>query len=210
MKCPHCGCHANFSHRWSNRQSDDSWDFRPGTGCYTCDHCDLPLAVVYSGALDGTIKEYWPKRAWGKKFPDVPGPLASAANEAHVCLSAGSPRGSVALARSVLEAVAKQKGIIKGTLKSKIDAPHAAGHISEAMSEAAHEIRFAGNEAAHGDLVAEQLKIEDADVIVALMDAVLERVYQEPAQVARIREKRERRNQEDVDTGFSGEPPELR
>jgi len=116
----------------------------------------------------------------------------------------------VALARSVLEAVAKQKGIIKGTLKSKIDAPHAAGHISEAMSEAAHEIRFAGNEAAHGDLVAEQLKIEDADEIVALMDAVLERVYQEPAQVARIREKRERRNQEDVDTGFSGEPPELR
>jgi len=137
----------------------------------------------------------------------VPGVLVSAANEAHVCLSAGSPRGSVALARSVLEAVAKQKGIIKGTLKSKIGALHAAGHISEAMSEAAHEIRFAGNEAAHGDLVAEQLKIEDADEIVALMDAVLERVYQEPGQVARIREKRERRNEEDADAGFSDGPP---
>lgn len=49
------------------------------------------------------------------------------------------------------------------------------------------------------DLVAEQLKIEDADEIVALMDAVLERVYQEPAQVARIREKRERRNEEDAE-----------
>lgn len=197
MKCPHCGYHANFSHRRSKPQSDDRCDFRPGTGCYTCDHCDLPLAVVYNGTLDGTIKEYWPKRAWGKEFPDVPGVLASAANEAHVCLSAGSPRGSVALARSVLEAVAK----------SKIGALHAAGHISEAMSEAAHEIRFAGNEAAHGDLVAEQLKIEDADEIVALMDAVLERVYQEPAQVARIREKRERRNEEDADAGFSDGPP---
>ena len=49
------------------------------------------------------------------------------------------------------------------------------------------------------DLVAEQLKIEDADEIVALMDAVLERVYQEPAQVARIRDKRERRNEEDAE-----------
>jgi hypothetical protein len=36
---------------------------------------------------------------------------------------------------------------------------------------------------------------------------VLERVYQEPAQVARIMEKRERRNQEDADTGFSDERP---
>jgi hypothetical protein len=61
------------------------------------------------------------------------------------------------------------------------------------MKEAAHEIRFAGNEVAHGDLVAEPLGKEDAEEIVSLMDTILERVYQEPAQVARIRQQRENR-----------------
>ncbi len=37
--------------------------------------------------------------------------------------------------------------------------------------------------------------IEDAAEIVGLMDSILERVYQEPARVAKIRTKRERRQQ---------------
>jgi hypothetical protein len=43
------------------------------------------------------------------------------------------------------------------------------------MREAAHEIRFEGNEAAHGDLVEEQLRNEDGEEIVALMDTIVER-----------------------------------
>src|SRR5450755_2837227 len=148
MKCPHCGYHANFTHRWSRKAEGTSlWDYRPGLACYTCDHCDMPIAAVLPDDPGDALNTYWPRRASGKNFPDVPESLASAASEAHVCLSAGSSRGSVALARSVLEAVAKHKGITRGSLKSKINALHAAGHISEAMSEAAHEIRFAGNEA---------------------------------------------------------------
>jgi hypothetical protein len=53
------------------------------------------------------------------------------------------------------------------------------------MRDAAHEVRFAGYEAAHGDLVSEQITIEDAEEIVVLMDAIQERVYQDPAQLAR-------------------------
>jgi hypothetical protein len=49
------------------------------------------------------------------------------------------------------------------------------------MRDAAHEVRFAGYEAAHGDLVSEQITIEDAEEIVVLMDAIQERVYQDPA-----------------------------
>ena len=47
------------------------------------------------------------------------------------------------------------------------------------MREAAHEIRFAGNEAAHGDLV-ETISVEEAAEVVELVDAILERVYHEP------------------------------
>jgi hypothetical protein len=42
------------------------------------------------------------------------------------------------------------------------------------------------------------------------MDSMLERVYQEPAQVARIRAKRELRNkaeQTSAETGYTDEPP---
>jgi hypothetical protein len=43
------------------------------------------------------------------------------------------------------------------------------------LHDVATEIRFAGNEAAHGDLVAEPMRIEDATEIVGLMDLVLQR-----------------------------------
>ena len=159
------------------------------------------------------ILEYWPKNSAGKSYPDVPTPLAATASEAHVCLNAGSARGAVTLARAVVEAVAKDKDITKGKLVSKIEELYAAGHISEAMKEAAHEIRFAGNEAAHGDITAELLTTDDASEIVSLMDEILERVYQEPARVAQIRAKRERRMQKpDVDeaaTESPDEPPDV-
>lgn len=113
-------------------------------GCMTCDYCGLPVGAVLSEGLRQEIEKFFPRAVWGKEFPDVPRAMASAASEAHVCLSAGSPRGAVALARSVVESVAKDKGTLEKSVGRKIDELHAAGHISEAMREAAHEIRIAG------------------------------------------------------------------
>ena len=98
------------------------------------------------------------------------------------------------MARATVEAMAKDKGITQGGLESKIDHLAADGHISEAMKEAAHEIRFAGNEVAHSDILNEPISLEDATEVVELMDALLERVYQEPAKVARVRASREGRH----------------
>jgi hypothetical protein len=51
---------------------------------------------------------------------------------------------------------------------------------------------------AHGDLVDEPIGVDDAAEIVELMDSILEYVYQGPAEVARIRAKREgRRNRQE-------------
>jgi Domain of unknown function (DUF4145) len=142
--------------------------------------------------FENEIEEYWPTRT-RKDFPDVPVEIAAAASEAHICLGAGSPRGAVAIARAVVESVAKQKGIRKGTPQSKIDALHQKGLISTDMRDAAHEIRFAGNEAAHGDIVAEPMSIEEAGVIASFMDNILDQAYQGPARVARMRARREQR-----------------
>jgi hypothetical protein len=115
-----------------------------------------------------------------------------------LALGANAPRASVAMARSTIESTAKDQGVVKGNPESKIDQLAKDGHISEAMRLAAHEIRFAGNEAAHGDLVDEVISIDDAAEIIDLMDAVLERVYQEPARVARVRANREARSNRDL------------
>jgi hypothetical protein len=128
-----------------------------------------------------------------KTYPDVPEAIATAASEAHQALGALASRASVAMARATVESTAKDKGITGQNLETKINNLAAAGLISEAMREAAHEIRFAGNEAAHGDLVDEPIGVDEASEIVRLMDAILHRVYQEPAEVARVRSRREAR-----------------
>lgn len=208
LQCPHCLYYANFTMRYAREPEG----FGPEVGCLTCDQCDKPIAAIVDSF--GDLKEYWPQvKLKPKSFPDVPTHIAATATEACLCLGSGAPRGAVALARAVVEAVAKDKGIRKGNLESKIDAMHAAGHISEAMREAAHEVRFAGNEAAHGDLVSEPLTEENAEEIVALMSTILQRVYQEPARVARIREQREERKrkqeeeEKELAAQFSDEPP---
>ncbi|GAA1543378.1 hypothetical protein GCM10009788_52350 [Nocardioides humi] len=147
----------------------------------------------YVHQSSGEVNDWWPRHVGGKEFPDVPEHIASTADEAHQSLSIGAHRGAIALARAVVEATAKDHGITKGMLDKKIDEMAKQGVISDAMKDAAHEIRFAGNEVAHADLAEEPITKEDAEEVLALMDAILTRVYQEPAQVARVRQRREER-----------------
>jgi hypothetical protein len=170
--------------------------------CEVCDNCDKPVCGVY--LADGSLNDpplLWPVAVTYKSYPDVPETIGTAASEAHQALGALAPRASVAMARATVEATAKERGISKGNLESKIDQLAKDGHISEAMRLAAHEIRFAGNEAAHGDLVDEPITVDDAAEIAGLMDAILERVYQEPAKVARVRASREARRTGQVPDG---------
>ena len=192
LVCPHCGDRCHFNHQWPDVSFATDG---PVPSIFTCDGCGKPIAAMTEFSNDPEeywIEEYWPTEP-KKDFPDVPPQIAATASEAHICLGAGSPRGAVALARAVVESVAKDKGIHKGWLESKINDLRQKDLISSTMAEAAHEIRLAGNEAAHGDLVEEPLSIEDAKKIVALMDTILHRVYQEPADLVRIRERREDR-----------------
>jgi hypothetical protein len=198
LTCPHCGVYARFTRVWerTSNPENDPW-FDPAA-CLTCDACEKPIAAELNDI--GMITQFWPTSVKGRSFPDVPVPLADAASQAHLCLSAGSPMGAVVVARAVVEAVAKDHGITNGDLKKKIDRLHADGYITSTMRAAATEIRFAGNEAAHGDVAAvvteERPGIEDAAEIVGLMDSILERLYQEPTRIAKIRTKRELRQEQ--------------
>lgn len=193
--CPHCNARSHFTQAWSDK--NPSTPTVPGRNAHLtrflelCDNCGGP--VCGTRRVPSGITTVWPAVVHRRVYSDVPEAIAAAASEARQALGAEAPRAAVAMARAVVEATAKDKGITNGTVQTKINQLAADGHISEAMKEAAHEIRFAGNEAAHGDLVGEPISVEEASEVVELMDAILERVYQEPAKVARVRASREAR-----------------
>ncbi|MFR9795829.1 DUF4145 domain-containing protein [Streptomyces sp. MS06] len=133
----------------------------------------------------------WFPRQLGKRvYDDVPEAIASMAIEAHQCLSIEANRAAVALARAVVEATAKDRGIKTGTLEKKIDKLFEQHLIREYVKDAAHEVRFGGNEVAHGDLVAEPMDNVTATEILGLMDEILDEVFQSPARVRHRRAQR--------------------
>ena len=96
---------------------------------------------------------------------------------------------SILMARTVVEATAKEKGITTGRLIEKIDAMATASVIRESTKEAAHEIRHLGNDMAHGD-IADIPESDDVRDVLVLMDEVLAEVFQGPARTARLKNRR--------------------
>ncbi len=175
-------------------------------GCFRCDSCGALSIAVAKGRpgkqnpldwLTSRSNLQWRPQVTAEvpehEFPDVPSEIADAAAEAYACREvADACRAVVLLARSVIEAVAKDKGITNGTLLAKIDAM--SDMIRPHVRDGAHEVRLFGNDMAHGDFV-RGVSSEDADLVLTLMSEVLDDVYQSPARVKRAQDARARRQQ---------------
>jgi hypothetical protein len=201
--CGYCGAYANMTEELKpTKIRRDTFDYDPfvAMAVYRCDSChSLMLAageIVDSRGLDEreafeTSELTWiPPSGLTKAFEDVPEHVAEAASEAYKCLGLGALRGAVQLARSVVEATAKEKGITSGRLVEKIDKMYSEGLIREHIKEGAHEVRYLGNDMAHGDFIVPVTK-EEAEETVGLMAEVLEEVFQSPARVARRQASRQ-------------------
>jgi len=168
--------------------------------CDECRHISIAIAPyptsggagIPQGYLESNIKTWLPLSGAGNDYPDVPPHIAAAASEAHLCFSVNAHRAAVLLARSVIEASAKEKEITSGRLVDKIDKMHEQGLIRLPVKEGAHEVRYLGNDMAHGDFV-EPVEAEEAEEVLALMAEVLHDVFQQDARVARLREARKAR-----------------
>lgn len=204
--CPFCKRFSHFTIKWGSvTEGGHVVKFAA-----TCDQCNRPstaeawiddvyvssdseqLSWVVSSAdrADDTSIEWWPKIGVSPEVADVPDSIARAAKEAYSSDSVGNHMAAVLMARTVVEATAKEKGITTGTLASKINAMRDADLIRPDIAELAHEVRFAGNDMAHGDI---NVPIDDTDSeeILALMAEVLSEVFQGPARVARVKAKRQ-------------------
>lgn len=172
-------------------------------GAATCDHCgraSLAFASNYGGGngangvdrlkatLDHNIT-WVPSKGVSPEFPDVPEHIARAAKEAHACFSINAHMASILMARTVVEATAKEKGVTSGRLIQKIDALAKANIIRDDTKDAAHEIRHLGNDMAHGD-IDDVPAPEDVEDVLVLMEEILVEVFQGPARTARLKNKR--------------------
>lgn len=159
---------------------------------YRCDECGAfsTASMTYGGTIaeakkfmtDDNELTWFPTRIAGKDFPDVPEHIASTADEAHKSFSIGALRAAILLARAVVEATAKHNGILKGTLADKIDELEAKGLVRPMIKDTAHEIRYLGNNMAHGDFV-DPVTTEETEDVLFFMDEVLNEVYQSPARL---------------------------
>ncbi|HEV8525958.1 MAG TPA: DUF4145 domain-containing protein [Actinomycetes bacterium] len=159
----------------------------------------------------GTTVARWmplPGTQQQESFSDVPPSVADAAAEAVLCMQARAPRGAILLARAVIEATAKDKGVTDGTLSEKIDQLHEGGYIRAYLRDGAHEVRYTGNDMAHGDFPA-TISEEDAEVLLQLMREVLMEVYQDPARRERLVRlaRNARQAREMAEDPWADEPP---
>ena len=185
------------------------YDFDFLVGFFTCDECQYPSMGMAGRStsgrgqatdndwLEGRTGRYeaqpqfvWqPIRPEGRSFVDVPEHIASAANEAYRCHSVGAYRGAGALARAVVEATAKDKGVTPGTLAAKIAEMERQQLLRPMVRETADEVRHMGNDVAHGDFV-DPVEEEESSETLALMAEVLEEVYVAPARLDKRRTAR--------------------
>lgn len=201
--CPYCDRTTHLTPRWGEVSSFRGSNTAILQGAATCDHCgraslafvanwrDFPgsTGIERLNAAEDRAVTWLPKKGVSPEFPDVPQHIERAAKEAHGCFSIQSYMASILMARTVVEATAKEKGITTGRLIQKIDAMAAASIIREDTKDAAHEIRHLGNDMAHGDI--EDLPApEDVEDVLVLMDEVLAEVFQGPARTARLKNKR--------------------
>jgi hypothetical protein len=142
----------------------------------------------------------------GKLFPDVPSHIASAASEAHKAFEARCHRAAVILARAVIEATAKDKGIAANGIAAKIREMEEQRLIRPHVREGADEVRHFGNEMAHGDFIGE-VGANEVALALELMDDVLNEAYQSPARVEKARARRNRTADPTGQTDTTTVPP---
>lgn len=171
-ECWSCGTSVGMSQEaiYTRDLSDpsDAYEYHGYFYLFSCPVCDVP-SVASRGEDDDEV-EWIATGIRGKSFPDTPTHIAEPASEAHTCHSAGAYRAAILMARAVVEASCKAKGITSGRLVAKINELHARGIINDQVYAEATEIRLLGNDMAHGDFDQEVTADDAADMLAFMAE----------------------------------------
>ena len=137
--------------------------------------------------------EWIPETALGKEYDNVDNDtVKDSASEAYACYSIRAYRAAILMARAVCEAIAKDQGFDEGNLQKKIAQMEEQRLISPLVKQQADEIRYFGNDMAHGDF-AQQVSADDAHEVLNFLDVLIDAVYQQPAKLQAMQKARAQR-----------------
>lgn len=214
--CPHCNRNSHLTHRWGFFTPVGLGDGGVLDVAYTCDNCRAVVSARIATKANGYLRrepayasnhehvvsieeqfkgiDWQPPRFAAPEYRGVPENIEAAAREAHRSLGIKNVMAAVLMARSTLEAAAKDHGYTdrKAVLAAKIRKMQEDGHLTMLVRQMADEIRQWGNDMAHGDFE-EEVAEEDALSLLALMDAVLEALYGHQATLSALQERRKQR-----------------
>lgn len=149
----------------------------------------LPREHLSEEAETMTIESWSPPPVRPVDTAFIPNGVAAYFKEAHDAFSVGAYRATLLLVRSVIEATAKDHGVVSGSLVQKVNALFDEGHIRKGTKEMAHALRILGNDMAHGDIDAVPTQ-EDADDALVIARFVLDDVYVADARRADMMSRR--------------------
>ncbi|MDR3572433.1 MAG: DUF4145 domain-containing protein [Anaerolineaceae bacterium] len=211
--CPRCGKQSSFEIVGSlpvtldygsigiRPDGKEIYDYIDQATALICRHCKQGVIVIEEqwigdhprkeGLFGGTVTyrgiHWWPLPG-ANLSQDIPINIASAFEEAILCLSANCPRASAVMARRTLEAIAFDKGETRDdqVLQKKIDNLVTKNLLPPALSDYAKEVRLVGNIGGHFDPINE-VTTKDAQQLMIFVRELLKYLYEMPADLARRR-----------------------
>lgn len=199
-KCGWCGVFAHMEPRGLGHNVPAPKNRRTADGgssvmfatmeCSSCRGFSVALASRnISGPAPSNVEgmsDFWrnrqpikwePRWVEGQDFDYAPDHIAKAASESYKCHSIGAHMAAILMARTCIEAAAKDHGIRTGNLFEKIDRLVEVADLRKKIQRAAHQVRLFGNEMAHGDIEIEVTENDSAQIL-RLLTMILEDLYE--------------------------------
>lgn len=117
---------------------------------------------------------------------EIPEPIKSEFEEAHLCFAVGAYRGCLLICRTTLVAMQREQMV------SGLDALVANGIISPTLLGQAHEVRLWGNIMAHEPVLPEEIDKDDVEQLLAYLEILLDAIYVQPKRLSELTQKREK------------------
>jgi hypothetical protein len=210
--CPRCNKQSSFdllgalpatlsSNIRISQMIDNKPDSNDRVVSLLCRNCNQPVIVleekfvgdkaVKEGSSSGTI--WWKGFFWWpfiniKFSPSIPEIIQHTLQEAKVTYATECYRASAVMSRRTLEAIAVDKGEIKGVLAQRIKNLKEKGFLDSNLGEWATEIRLIGNVGAHFDPI-DDVDKNDANQIIIFIEELIKYIYIMPAKIANRRNK---------------------
>ncbi|MEH0981823.1 DUF4145 domain-containing protein [Micromonospora sp. CPCC 205556] len=196
---------VTFTDEWVAKLDGNSErDYVERVAVLECHGCKQRVAVIeeklIGGSKDGRSGRvswagfhWWPTPGGGQLDPSIPKAVADAYGEGLRCLAAGAPHGAVAVLRTALAYVVKDKGSdaakAKKSLKDQVTQLVRDGGLPASLADWATHIREMGNAGAHPDIFGD-VDLDEARDLADLTRQLLEVIYVVPSKIERARAAR--------------------